>query len=300
MNRRCIALSAVVLLVLAAGTLFYGVSERPELFMKAKCLAAGHEWEANFAPGWGWKTDGSSPDERYPHGYKYRYRSDHVKCARCGSFLYNSPVVDAEIYPLKKGEIIEKNSGVLCSRYRTDGLRPLNGEYIYTFEDGTPSGRWSYKNGKLEGICREYYKDGSLRAIWNASGDKMNGLAKFYHLGLELRWEGSYEKGRLYGKTREFFEDGQLKREDEFINGVSNGTSLLYYKNGQLKWMREHKNGLRDGETIEYFEDGKIFRQGTFLEGKGKFTVYGADGKPEKYGYYNNGKVEYSLLNERD
>ena len=78
-----------------------------------------------------------------------------------------------------------------------------------------------YKNGKKEGICKEWYpiKDGKWH-FW-------------YEKGLPKK-ECNYNNGKLEGEYRSWFANGQLEKLGIYKNGVVKGEWSYYDNNGKL------------------------------------------------------------------
>jgi antitoxin component YwqK of YwqJK toxin-antitoxin module len=58
------------------------------------------------------------------------------------------------------------------------------------YENGKVQSELSYKDDKLDGLCRTYYESGSLLS------------------------EASFKDDMMHGVRREYYKNGQLKRED--------------------------------------------------------------------------------------
>ena len=104
-----------------------------------------------------------------------------------------------------------------------------------------------------EGNWKEYYPDGTLKAIGSYQNDEREGQWKFYFQG------GSWNSWVLISMAN------PTAPGDGFIQ-MANYCGEKFY------------NGLSDGVMTEYDEEGKIITQGDYMEGKeeGKWFYKGA------------------------
>ena len=89
---------------------------------------------------------------------------------------------------------------------------------------------YSYLDGKLHGMNREYYPSGQIRRECNYNNGLRDGIAK--------NWE----------------ENGSLRHETEYKNGKRNGVEKIY------------KNGVLDMESI--FKNDEMIQLKAFYEGR--------------------------------
>jgi antitoxin component YwqK of YwqJK toxin-antitoxin module len=91
----------------------------------------------------------------------------------------------------------------------------------------------NYKDGKLDGNCNYYYKDGQLAKEENYTNGVLDGSYKYYYYRIgKLRFIKNYKEGKQDGQYKRWYEDGRLMYETEFINGT--GIDKLYNENGKL------------------------------------------------------------------
>lgn len=100
------------------------------------------------------------------------------------------------------------------------------------------------KKGRQQGLWKEYWKNGQLRAEGKLLDSKIVGLWKYY------------------------YEDGKIQREVDIIE-EGNGYVKLYYKNGKLSFDGGMKNGMDDGLCKSYYENGQLKSIGTIKNNKG-------------------------------
>ena len=88
--------------------------------------------------------------------------------------------------------------------------------------------------GIKDGICKEYYKDGSLFIL------------------------GNWKDGKQDGKLIKYFKNGNIKGVQFFKNGAFDGKVILYHKNGEVKHKGRFKNGLKTGFFKTYDSTGDL------------------------------------------
>lgn len=121
-------------------------------------------------------------------------------------------------------------------------------EYYYNngqleIESETP-----FKNGKENGIEKEYYKNGRLKRETPYTDSKANGIQKEYYENGRLKSETPYTDGKLNGVVKEYYETGELLREAPYKNGEHDGVDKRYDKDGQVREKHFYiKNGVIQG-----------------------------------------------------
>ena len=100
------------------------------------------------------------------------------------------------------------------------------------YEDGwieTP-----YKNGKIEGVEKEYDENGNL---WR---------------------ETPYKNGKFDGVAKVYYENGKLMGEIPFKNDEIEGIGKMYDTNGNLRLEAPNLNNKVHGDVKYYTEDKKL------------------------------------------
>ncbi len=168
--------------------------------------------------------------------------------------------------------------------------------------------------GEKEGLWKEYYPDGKLKATGAYNKDEHNGLWKFYYPSGRLEQVGKYKNGVPDSTWRWFYSNGKLLRDENFYKGLSDGLMTEYSIDGKVRaqgeyiegkredhWFfiegdsKEEGNyveGLRNGLWKSYYDDGQISFQGKFVDGlpNGKHTWYWENGKTKQEGNYVMGR----------
>ncbi|MDR2905927.1 MAG: toxin-antitoxin system YwqK family antitoxin [Helicobacteraceae bacterium] len=200
----------------------------------------------------------------------------------------------AKMVSLKDGSTI---TNVFYMTYETlcvDG-ELLNG-VIREYDDKTGRLRYEipYKNGKIEGVWKGFYKNGELwleaqyknnvregiqKEYSLSTGelefetsfkdDEMDGISKDYWSGGALQYIRTYKNGKQEGIEKFFSTSGELGSETPYKNGLKNGIEKsYYYESGKLERETAWKNGAKEGETKVFRENGEIWGVFTYKKGK--------------------------------
>ena len=91
----------------------------------------------------------------------------------------------------------------------------------------------NYKNGKLEGIRKVFYPDGTLAEEANYTNGVRNGLYKSYSVSKVVLEESNYKNGQYDGKAIYRESTGNMASQGIYVNGKKRGI-WQFYKNGKL------------------------------------------------------------------
>lgn len=124
-----------------------------------------------------------------------------------------------------------------------------------------------YTDGKLDGICRWYYRDG------------------------KPEMEVTYKMGVLNGEATRWYENGSLEEKAYYIDNQYDGVVEEYNVFGTLIKKSTYKNGVLEGPFIQYYDNGKLFVDGEYLDGKmhGSWMMYYKDGSVGSNALYDKG-----------
>jgi antitoxin component YwqK of YwqJK toxin-antitoxin module len=147
------------------------------------------------------------------------------------------------------------------------------------------------KEGKPEGIRREYAPDGSVErsyifkngimigeGIVTEKGER-DGYWKEYYDNGNLRAEGTYAKDKKTGKWKFYYNTGNVEQEGVYREGKPDGPWFWFYESGKLLREENYFNGLLDGPMVEYDEQEQVITRGEFIEGRpeGEWTYKTAE-----------------------
>ena len=158
------------------------------------------------------------------------------------------------------------------------GLKPLVMQYEY-FPNGQVKREASFRDGKKEGIWREFDEKGNVinSQTYNKGALISNGI-----VGTD---------GKRRGEYKEFFADSTLRAEGIFIDGERSGEWKYYYQNGKLEEIGSFKEGKQDGPWIWYYDNGKKQIEENFFKGvaNGLYKEYDTEGNLIVSGTYFDG-----------
>lgn len=148
-------------------------------------------------------------------------------------------------------------SPVLLPEKPTEGQKVASGHLVRVLRQyGQPAEECRIeKEGILDGQCRLYYPDGSLKA------------------------EMFYLKGLLHGPSTFYSKKGQLLAHTLYVKGKREGESRWYYSSGKLYALQHFHKGEWHGVQEYFYPTGVIKTRLTYDQGRlVEAELYGADG----------------------
>lgn len=216
----------------------------------------------------------------------------------------------------------------------------LNGPWTKWFDDGNVHEERSYSLGVPQGTHRTYYplREGSTSCIlekeWSYRDGKLDGQQKRFYRNGSKEAILSYEQGVLNGKKILWDSHGNILEEANYVAGnlegryfrlTNSGRELIYhYKDNRLHGLHQiyypenqicgkvkalegnFVDGFLEGEVSEFNEVGTKIISTPYVKGKkeGIATVYNHEGKARlsvsfkndtqdgiSYEFSNNGKI---------
>jgi antitoxin component YwqK of YwqJK toxin-antitoxin module len=112
--------------------------------------------------------------------------------------------------------------------------KPYSGKVITT-HDGHPASINGYiKNGKKDGVWRNWYASGQLENEWTLVNGEIDGMRRSWYKSGQLMSEGGYLNGNQEGVRRGWYENGQLMLESSFVNDRRDGVWTVWNKHGDV------------------------------------------------------------------
>lgn len=192
----------------------------------------------------------------------------------------------------------------------------------YYYENNVLTKTINYKNGKKQGMSKEFSSDGRIIAITEYNNDyiinrerinyidKANlkqGIWKTFHPNDKIATEATYFNDTLTGYYKEFDIQGKIIKLEKYLSGKLISDSLIteqnpvkwvenFYDNGKTKFKGGYINGMPVGLHKEFAEDGSViaakeYDENGILSGEG---VVDANDKKQgvwKY-YYESGELK--------
>lgn len=136
----------------------------------------------------------------------------------------------------KDGKTLRKKSEINDHENKSSSISfDLNGKIIEKIIDGQKmelSINGSVKTyNNFGGITLEEYKDG-----------KKNGIERQYYASGKLRSEITYHNGIMHGTYKSWYKNGKMAVECTYIENAINGNYRKWYENGQLWEQSIYKN----------------------------------------------------------
>jgi len=183
-----------------------------------------------------------------------------------------------------------------------------------------------YENGKITGIARSYYKEGTLRSRVTYMNGERYGEGIIYDKNGKLSSKVLYNNGKVNGVEKDYYPSGALKSERHFINDSLNGITKDYYENGKLKEETPYNKKKRDGIKSDFYESGSIesvwpymndslnglqknyYQNGirksemTYYKNmaNGLFKTYDTNGKMDQEAVYDNDTIRFIINDSVD
>ncbi len=173
------------------------------------------------------------------------------------------------------------------------------------------------EDGTKEGMWKEFFANGSLRAEGRYAGGRKVGAWQFKYESGSLEQKGEYNnEGKLIGKWEWYFENGNLRAEEYYTNGLKDGMATEFDYNGDIisqgeffedleegPWVYRIDNtkidgnyraGLKSGTWKHYYANGRLSFEGGFIDDNpnGKHTYYWENGNKRDEEFYVNGIKE--------
>jgi len=187
-------------------------------------------------------------------------------------------------------EEIYEDEGILVSRLYNKKGNFINGVHKEFHKNGNLMSEGFYKEGQLNGFFKYYDENGKLKSEENYKDSKRDGPYKSYFKNGNIWLALNYNNGIHEGLAKEYYSNSQLKEEKSYKNGRVDGAWTKYYKDGNLKEESNYKNNKMEGIYRVYYENSQLRREITFKDGDMvEQKDYYEDGKPKSI--HRDGKI---------
>ena len=153
---------------------------------------------------------------------------------------FDSYCQDIESVDFVKHLVIHKNSSLI---YWKKDMTLFTGIATISYKDGLLSSSRTYKNGKKNGLWREWYENGQLKWTGTYKDEKEVGLWRGWYENGQLESEGNYKDGEWDELWRGWYENGNKRGEWNWKDGEWDGLQRHWHENGQLWFEINSKNG---------------------------------------------------------
>lgn len=124
-----------------------------------------------------------------------------------------------------------------------------------------------FKNGKPQGIVRDYYPGGKIQwegTLLSIDPDVFDGACTAYYRNGKIQIKCAYVLDELDGSFESYYESGQLEMRTTFKAGKEVGKIETYYENGRKQTEGYYENGEMVGDWVWYRENGSIETKGNY------------------------------------
>ncbi len=124
-------------------------------------------------------------------------------------------------------------------------------ERVERYGTGAVSRRIPFKNGKMEGIVRDYYPDGQLM------GERL------------------FRNDLQHGRTTVYYPSGKVKEVQYYENGLKERGDTLFYEDGRIEFITTFEQNKKNGYLRKWSPEGQLvfesrYAHDTLIEVKGE------------------------------
>ena len=138
------------------------------------------------------------------------------------------------------------------------------------YSDGSLKAIAEYKENVQDGERVDYYENGEIKSKSHWKNGKQHGLGVFYFPTGAIKSKFNWSDGQLDGYYEKYYENGQLQGYGYFKDGLEDGNYKLYYPSGELMQEGSYRKDIKHGEQKVFFKNGKIKTKKHFLNLKGQ------------------------------
>lgn len=234
------------------------------------------------------------------------------------AYEFDKDSVIISIFNYNKGKLVRRE---LINRY--DSKNNKTGIWKTYSSSGILREEGEYKNGKRNGIFKQYKYNGELEELKKYNMNELEQdaeelnfveLYKEYYPTGELHFTiAKNDNGKRQGITQEYDKNGDVietriyKSDTLFAKGIIDKEGLrqdkwLFYSGGEkVIGKGKYKDDLKIGTWYYYYRTGELEQKGKFSKGKhtGKWVWYYKNKTVHREEYYRRGKedgefIEYS------
>jgi len=190
-------------------------------------------------------------------------------------------------------------TGILISGQTENNLQ--DGYQVFKYPNGTISSEGMFRNGKPEGLWKNYYVTGIKKAEGKYANFQLDSIWVFFDQTGDTIEKINYLFGKRNGYSFKYkkapAEGLYVYSKELFAGDKKEGTAYFYFPDGKIQQTLSYNNGKKEGLSKEYDKNGTIL---TLLEYNNDFLIgreriNRTDNKNLKQGvwkeFYSNGSV---------
>lgn len=117
-----------------------------------------------------------------------------------------------------------------------------------------------YKNGRLDGIKKEFWTGSRLKREVGYKEGVMDGDFITYDTNGTILQQLHYKEGKKDGVSKMYFNTGTIMKTGVWKDGLKNGTFKSFFPAGGIQSIENYKKGMRDGTFIRRDLDNRVRR----------------------------------------
>lgn len=160
------------------------------------------------------------------------------------------------------------DNGAKSSEVSYIGDEGIEAEAKFFHKNGTIMGEGRYKNQKKDGEWRYYDDQTVLSSVEHYQEGKLHGVSKVYFLDGTLAAEIPYVDGLKSGDFVEYFSDGSIRMKGTYQDNTYSGEYVQNFPDGKPMIKGQYKAAVKDGLWVYYADDGRIKAQQVYEKGK--------------------------------
>jgi antitoxin component YwqK of YwqJK toxin-antitoxin module len=132
-----------------------------------------------------------------------------------------------------------------------------NGVVLHHHPNGNPCCESTFVDGRKNGPGKMFYRDykGKVYAEETWKAGKLDGLTKLFYPNGTLQAELQYKADLLDGLAKEYFPTGELSTEVNYTAGKRDGTTTVYDETGKKICIEEYRGGVMTKAPITPVEE---------------------------------------------
>lgn len=144
---------------------------------------------------------------------------------------------------------------------------PGRNKYKVEYVNGKPSRIFEAIGEKIDGLCFDFFPSGRVKSmITYVLGRKNGSVVENYDNGV-MKYSMTFKNDKLDGKILSFYKNSRPEDIQFFVNGLREGKSKGFHENGNIRYVGEFKNGLKNGYWKNYSDRGFETSCGYYVDG---------------------------------
>ena len=142
-----------------------------------------------------------------------------------------------------------------------------NGYNKFHFDNGIVSSEGLMKNGKPEGIWKNYYESGKLKSMGRRINTELDSTWVFFTEKGFPGYEFSYKNGKRDGPQKAYYDSAKVRSVENFVKDKRQGLSRYFRLDGTVLREVPFEEGVESGIAKEYDNEGTVILISTYKNG---------------------------------